>query len=396
MQVVATIFGFSLATLLVLVSSAWSAASAQEPTSTPRKLDEFGSLRYCDLSARLDNFHVMLQTTPGAEATVIAYGPDGHLPGAAGQSLERIKDYLVNIRGIDPAQLKTVYGGRNSDLKQPKVELWVVPKGAAQPEPEKHESSVETFQGLFDDREVDDNFDLFFEDEVGAGLASTTDASFVDILQQQQKSAVGYVVVYSGADLTPGAWRRLGQRQIDHFKSFNIDSSRLKLIFGGHQKESRMQLWILPKNAPPPVREAKELPQANAIKAGYFSEASLRDERNQKAVLTQLVDILRVDKTVRAFVVVRIQPPGTEEVSTVEELAADPVSEPDPVDLTKLVEKWRLELTITHKISAERLIILFTTAPEHGSSVGLWIVPKGQPLPDPKADEEEAEPEPEP
>jgi hypothetical protein len=40
------------------------------------------------------------------------------------------------------------------------------------------------------------------------------------------------------------------------FKQFNVEPSRFKLIFGGQQKETRVQYWILPNNAPPPVADA--------------------------------------------------------------------------------------------------------------------------------------------
>ena len=387
MQRVATILGFLL--LLLMAGS----VLGQEGTPTARKLDDFGKIGHCDLTARLDNLAIVLQSTPGAEGTIIFYGPGG----ASGSALENIKGYLINSRGIDPESIKTVYGGRNSDLKQPKIELWMVPKGAAQPEPEKHESVVETFRGLFDDDETGDDFGIYFEAEMGPGIGDTVDASFADILQQQQKHAIGYVVVYSGEDLTPGAWRRIGQQQIDHLKSFQLTSSHLKMIFGGYQKQTRVQLWVLPKNAPPPVPEAKELPAARTVKAGDFYEWNLNYERNQKVVVARLAEILRLDKTVRAFLVVRIAPPVSEaEASDAEPVVAVPqvleeplVEEPDPVDLAKLVEQWRVELTTTHKIASDRLIILFTTAPEFGSRVSLWIVPKGQPLPDPKDDEEE-------
>jgi len=58
--------------------------------------------------------------------------------------------------------------------------------------------------------------------------------------------------------------------------------------------------------------------------------------------------------------------------------------EPERADLTKVVEKWQREFTNTHNISADRLVVLFTPAREFDNNqLDLWIVPKGQPLPDP-------------
>ena len=62
--------------------------------------------------------------------------------------------------------------------------------------------------------------------------------------------------------------------------------------------------------------------------------------------------------------------------------------ETPPADLPKLVEKWREELTKTHKINPDRFVVLFYTSQEaFGNYLDLWIVPAGQPLPDPNADE---------
>src|SRR5215207_612018 len=133
----------------------------------------------------------------------------------------------------------------------------------------------------------------------------------------------------------------------------------------------------------------------------------LNDERNQTAVITRLTEILRTEKTARVFLVVRLEQPIPEEPgediesSAVQEPApadpaqeppAEPIEEVKSIDLTKLVEKWQLELAKTHKIGADRFIVWFTPAGEYeGSHLNLWIVPRGQPLPDPN--EVEAVPE---
>ncbi|HEU0251483.1 MAG TPA: hypothetical protein VFR12_00540, partial [Pyrinomonadaceae bacterium] len=63
-------------------------------------------------------------------------------------------------------------------------------------------------------------------------------------------------------------------------------------------------------------------------------------------------------------------------------------------DLTKLVEKWRVDLTTTHKIRNDRIIILFLPGTEtNANSINVRFVPKGQPLPDPNEEEEEEAPE---
>lgn len=344
---------------------------------------------HCDLGARLDNFTILVQNTRGAQANIIAYGPDGEGPGTGRYILDLIKDYLVNVRGLNPNRVKTIYGGRNTDLTQPVIQLWIVPRGAASPEPEKYETHLESFQGLFADEGASDSFHLYYEDEMGPGIPGTTDASFADILHQQ-KNATGYIVVYGGEDLTTGAWRRIAQSQIDYFKALKLEANRFKMLFGGHQKETRLQLWISPDGAPPVNDAGSESSLAKTVKAGDFYSDQLNFEHNQKAIFTRLAEILRLDNTVRVFLVVRLEQPIEEDLS--EEIESEPIEGSEPVDLTKLVEKWRLELANTHKVSADRFIVVFAPPREfQANQLSLWVVPKGQPLPDLNESEEDTE-----
>lgn len=398
---VAAILGFSAALLLCCgYSPRVSAQAPAKAQAVAAKFDEFGALGHCDLTARLDNLAIAIENTRGSKAHIISYAP----PGLGERFLELLKDYLVNSRGLLPGRIKTIYGGRNTDLTQPKFELWIVPRNAAPPEPQKHETNVETFKGLFTDDPAWDHLDIQGEDVMGPGIGRTTDASFADILNQQ-KNAVGYLIVYSGEDAVPGASRRIAQYQIDYLKGFNLEPSRVNVIFGGHQKETRLQLWILPKEAPPPVRDAgPELPLARTVKAGDFYAYDLGDPKNETDVFTRLKEILSAEKTLRAFLVVRLESPNSHETLIDEEPESPGVPETstselieqrEPTDLTKLVEKWRMELANKHKIGPDRLIVLFTTAEEFDSNhISLWIVPKGQPLPDPH-EEEEPQPQPE-
>jgi len=392
MRRVAYILRISLVAALPLCGL-HSVSAQKAAKDVARKLDEFGTVSHCDVTARLDNLAIQLQNTPSARGHIISYAP----PGMGERLLELVKGYLVETRGLRPTRITTIYGGRNSDLTQPKIELWVVPRNAAPPEPQKYDTDVETFKGLLWDQQVGDDFGVDHVDEMGPGIGGTAHASFADILHQQ-KNAVGYVVAYSGEDLTPGAWRNLAQDQVEYIKSFNLEDGRMKVIFGGHQKETRVQLWISPNDEPPPVRDAgPELPLAKTIKVGDFYVFSLTDKQNQKNLFSRLTETLRTDKTVRAFLVVRLDPPATDEPivdigpQLPIQVTEEPIEETEDVDLTKLVEAWRAELLTKHKIGPDRFIVLFTTTRETESSqLSLWIVPKGQPLPDPNEDEERA------
>ncbi|HEX7774593.1 MAG TPA: hypothetical protein VF435_19375, partial [Pyrinomonadaceae bacterium] len=143
-----------------------------------------------------------------------------------------------------------------------------------------------------------------------------------------------------------------------------------------------------------PVNDAgSEMSLAKTFKAADFYSNDLLFERNQTAILTRMAEILRADKTVRLFLVVRLEQPVPQEPSEeIEAEPAEPIEEPEPLDLTKLVEKWRLELTNTHKVSADRFIVVFASQQEFvANPMSLWIVPRGQPLPDPNQSEDDTE-----
>ncbi|HEV8168635.1 MAG TPA: hypothetical protein VGP59_04780, partial [Pyrinomonadaceae bacterium] len=320
------------------------------------------------MGARLDNFAIQLQNQPSAKGAIVSYAPEGDGPGTGKQVLELIKDYLVNTRGLAADRIETIYAGRYLNLYQSHTELWVMPQGAQPPKIVKHTSPVESFQGLYIDEVRHDDFLFEFSEdieEMGPGIGNSSDASFADILHQQ-KNAVAYVVVYDGDDLTPGAWRRLGQRDIDKFKEFNVEPSRFKLVLGGHKSLTHIQHWIFPDTAPPPVADVgSEKAFAKTIKAGDFNVYDLT-EKNQASIYSRLSEILTLDKTVRAFLIVRLEEPESEE-------ATETVEQSSPaVDLAKLVEKWRVDLATTHKIGPDRLIIVYSSEPSP-STLSLWF-----------------------
>jgi hypothetical protein len=105
-----------------------SCTTTVKPAPQPaRKFDEYGNIRFNDEKARLDNYAIQLQNEPGSSGTIIVYGS---CVGEGQQRGDRAKDYLVNTRGIEAGRITVVDGGCRSELK---VELWVVPQGAAAP-----------------------------------------------------------------------------------------------------------------------------------------------------------------------------------------------------------------------------------------------------------------------
>jgi PKD domain len=96
----------------------------------PRKIDEYGNIRFNDEKARLDNFAIELQNDPTSQGYLICYGGQTGRTGEAQARCDRAKNYLVSTRGIDASRVVTVDGGYREALT---VELWVVPSGATPP-----------------------------------------------------------------------------------------------------------------------------------------------------------------------------------------------------------------------------------------------------------------------
>jgi hypothetical protein len=97
------------------------------PNAPAVKFDEYGNIKFNDEKARLDNYAIQLQNSPGSQGYILAYGS---CAGEAQARADRAKDYLVNTRGIDAGRLVTVDAGCRAELT---VELWVVPTGATPP-----------------------------------------------------------------------------------------------------------------------------------------------------------------------------------------------------------------------------------------------------------------------
>lgn len=97
----------------------------------PRQFDKYGDVSDSGERATLNSFADTLEGEPGATAYLIAYG--------AGNSddrfarLERIKNYLVQMRDVDPGRIVMADAGR---CERPMIQLYLRPVGAAEPVPE--------------------------------------------------------------------------------------------------------------------------------------------------------------------------------------------------------------------------------------------------------------------
>jgi hypothetical protein len=98
----------------------------------PRKVDEYGKLRWGDERARLDNFGIEVRNDPEAVGYIVGYGGRRSHHGEAASRIERAKRYLATVRDIDASRLVTIDGGYREELT---VELWALPKDVTPPAP---------------------------------------------------------------------------------------------------------------------------------------------------------------------------------------------------------------------------------------------------------------------
>jgi len=107
-------------------------APVEKKMIVAREFDECNNCTFDDQKARLDNLAVELQNDPSTRGYIIAYGGRMSPLGQVEKLMTRARDYLVTQRGIDASRLVIVNGGfREEDS----VELWIVPSGAAAPQP---------------------------------------------------------------------------------------------------------------------------------------------------------------------------------------------------------------------------------------------------------------------
>ena len=94
------------------------------------KFDEYGNIRFSDEKARLDNFAIQLLNEEGSVGYIIAYGGQKAVVAEAQLRANRARDYLINVREINPERVKAIDGGHRQDLT---VELHIRPPGAPPP-----------------------------------------------------------------------------------------------------------------------------------------------------------------------------------------------------------------------------------------------------------------------
>jgi hypothetical protein len=231
-----------------------SSAFAGSDSPVARKVDDFGDIQASDLIARLDNLAIQLQNEPNARGFLIVYRERRDLPGLSNRYAHRMKDYLVNTRGISSARVVTVDGGIADCLTQ---ELWIVPPGGApQPRPDAYFETYQPSAYKFDEhhysspRGPDEN--VYWREPPGELLGYLE--AFALELKKNPKS-FGYLIAYRSARRDRAAVAQVMLKAERNFllKEFGIKAAQIKTIDGGTREWRTMELWIAQSREDVPI-----------------------------------------------------------------------------------------------------------------------------------------------
>lgn len=366
-------------------------AGGQVAEQIPAPFDSYGAINSEDASARLDSFAIHLQDAPDVIGFIVCYGPEGEGSGTGKSILRVTKSYLVDSRGIEPDRIQTIYAGRYKDPTDVLSQLWLVPFGASPPEAKHYSRKLKKINGKFSEG---NGWDGFADGAGGPSLGNVGLAAYADALRQQPNS-VAYIVASNLRGATPGTWRRVANREVTDLQDYGIQPDRVKVIYGGTLKpekdedpqQAKLQFWILPSDARPPIKEAKPEPApSEAVQIGSYSDYQLKFPKDERWIFEGFADVLRADERLRVCIIVWDEIPSGEKYVLPDE--------PPDVDEAKLVQKWKSELRDKLRIGENRIVIIHAGADEFkGGTVEVWVVPIGASLPDPYASDEEPAPD---
>lgn len=259
------LFALRLAVLLCIHLTA-AGLAAQEAY----KIDEAKNPR-CDLSEvpPIDppphgKFATALYGNPEARGAVVVYDS---LEGQAKGYAEQIRERLINYSGVDAKRLRTLYGGPAEGMR---MELWIIPKGAAEPRADFVEDTSRA-------REFDRY--SYMGGDVCPPSRPLALKVFAEKLKQRPEWQ-GYIVVRPhrnrrGASAGDDDWDADGhvsrreallRAAVDKrhlVRKFGLSGVRIKALVGDDDTWTHAELWLVPPGAygPPTVRTKSPVKQ---------------------------------------------------------------------------------------------------------------------------------------
>lgn len=241
-----------VACLLLLLAHTSPAQTTIPPAV---KFDEMGDVEASYLIAVLDNFAVRLQNEPNTRAFLVVYRTRRDLPGLNSRYAHRMKDYLINSRGIPAERIVTLDGGEASCLTQ---ELWIVPVGATPV------IRTDAYSDSFHDAayKFDEHYYQRRNDELEIGYWSVPPDNLQGYLEafanalRKEPRATGYLVAYTSLnqDRPTFAQKMLQTERNFLTNHFGLKPARIKTVNGGQRKWRAMELWIVPAGEYAPFR----------------------------------------------------------------------------------------------------------------------------------------------
>lgn len=212
---------------------------------------------------------------------IVVYRSRRDLPGLSHSLALRMKDYLLNSRGLARNRIAIVDGGVADHLVQ---ELWIVPKGSA-PSPRDdvrigyfHQPDAawkfweygylprEMYRRFGIDRTFDSDAD-YLEAFANAVQQKPTNIACVIAYAQYnpRREMVDWVGDYEPRvdvrlDPRGTAQNRLNLERTRLIKTYGIPASKIRTIDGGYRKRREVELWIVPAGEPLPIPTPNSFP----------------------------------------------------------------------------------------------------------------------------------------
>lgn len=239
-------------TLIALALCVFLSAAAVAQVSTPPaaavKVDSFGDTEDSDWLARLDNFAITLQDSPGSKGYVAAFYARNKFPGWPLRRANWAVGYLIATRLIPPERLSVVNGGFADETR---YELWAAPADAAPPV--KRYDPALTMSGeknplLFDRFVIYDpsEYDLNYEGYLSLKGRFEPFAAALNA----DPGLRGCIVGYMKKRHRRGTDRRLAARTKRQLTTAHpVDVRRVVAIGGGRRDERMVELWLVPPGA---------------------------------------------------------------------------------------------------------------------------------------------------
>jgi hypothetical protein len=220
---------------------------AQERTAEggARKIDSFGEILDTDWLARLDNFAIELQNSPGSKGYVAAFYARHKLPGLALRLANRAVNYLIMSRDVAPERLSVINSGFADETR---FELWAA-EGGAQPPVKAFDPALmmagEKNPLLFDRLVFYEPSDYGLDYGNYSSLKGTYEpfATVLDADRGLRACIIGYMKKGNRR----GTDRRLAERAKRQLATAHaVDVSRVVAIGGGRRGEKMVEMWLVP------------------------------------------------------------------------------------------------------------------------------------------------------